>query len=301
MNLLTIRASSTQWLCLLSSLILLDTPLPAHGVAPTLRLAVSHYEAATKVSQLCNPLKPRFAISTDFVRATCNLGMHPVAPSSKLLEWLFGGGRSPDPPSDNREGGGSRDQCPATDLPLTAIVPSDDRELSRRYTKTASEHPPLWFYVPFSPELKFPVEFVLIDENENDIYVREFTFTGTPGFVKVQFPDHAPGMEPDKLYRWVLSVICNPENRSGDIAVDGWIQREEVEGLEAKLQSAGNWQQRVQVYQDERLWHETLNSLAELQREDPGNEQIREVWRGILEQVDLEHLANENLTSCCTL
>jgi Domain of Unknown Function (DUF928) len=212
------------------------------------------------------------------------------------VEWLFGGRERPAEPSDRRRGGATRDQCPPTgDRVLTALVPSSESDLEP--TRTIAGRPTFWFYVPFRADQERMVEFVIIDENEEDFYRGRFSLTDTPGIVKIQLPEQST-LEEDKLYRWVFSVICNPANRSGDITVDGWVRRVRVDHDLEALASAPLRDQAI-AYANKRLWHETLNALAALRLANPQDEEALQAWRELLENVDLGAIADEPITSCC--
>jgi hypothetical protein len=225
---------------------------------------------------------------------------------SKFLDfigqWLFGGQPQPAAPSDRRKGGPPRDECPATALALTALVPSSNPDLAREHTTTIAERPAFWFYVPYSPELQQSVEFALVDENEQDFYKATFRLTNTPGIVSIRIPENHPPLVPDQLYHWVFSVACSPGNRSGDVAVDGWVKRAVIDSdLSKRLQQAATTQQKLALYTDKRFWHETLNTLIEWRRSNPQDQEANGAWLNLLKSAGLStDIANQPLTSCCS-
>jgi Domain of Unknown Function (DUF928) len=218
-----------------------------------------------------------------------------------LRRWIFGGRPQPTAPSDRRRGGAARDECPTASLPLTALVPSTNLDLAREHTQTIAAHPTFWFYVPFSSEFQQTAEFALIDENEQDVYKQTFQLTGTPGIVSIHVPETATPLEPDQLYHWVFSVVCNPGNRSGDVAVDGWVKQVPVDDdLAAALQTATTLQAEAVIYADQELWHETLNTLIQLRQANPADTQTNNTWLELMTSIGLESIADQPLTPCCT-
>ncbi|NJO48886.1 MAG: DUF928 domain-containing protein [Leptolyngbyaceae cyanobacterium RM2_2_4] len=127
--------------------------------------------------------------------------------------------------------GAGRDLCPPTSTPLTALVPNTNLGL------TLDANPTLWFYIPYAASQGYETEFVLIDAEENDVYKQNFALPEEPGVISIQIPEQV-ALEAGDSYRWVISVMCNPENRSGDATVNGWIQRVDSENLDDQLAAA---------------------------------------------------------------
>lgn len=199
---------------------------------------------------------------------------------------------APDPPED-REGSGSRTSCPAVDKPLTALVPS-------QVNYTLSGHPTFWFYVPYDSDPPREVEFVLLDEAEEQVYKTVVTIADTPGIVSFRLPESVPPLEIGKKYLWQFSYRCNPRIRAEDDYVQGMVQR--VAGDSAvisQLEAATTPMQRVELYAANGLWYETLTALAELRRDRPGDADIAAEWKELLESIGLGHLANEAIGGCC--
>jgi hypothetical protein len=199
---------------------------------------------------------------------------------------------APDPPAD-REGSGSRTSCPAVDKPLTALVPS-------QVNYTRSGHPTFWFYVPYDSEQAREVEFVVLDEAEEQVYKTVVTITDTPGIVSFRLPESVPPLEIGKKYLWQFSYRCNPRIRAEDDYVQGMVQRVAADAaLTSQLEAATTPMQRVELYAANGLWYETLTALAELRRDRPGDAEIAAEWTELLESIDLGHLADEAIGGCC--
>ena len=203
-------------------------------------------------------------------------------------------------PEDRRRGGATRDQCPPTgDRLVTALVPSDKPDLPNEYNPTISSRPELLFYIPFTADQARTVEFVMINENEEELYRGRVPLINTPGIIRIQLPDGF-ALEEDQSYRWVFSVICNPENRSGDITMNGWVRRVRPDNDLEGIESASLRDQAI-AYANERLWHETLSALAELRLQNPQDEEVLQAWKELLTNVGLEDIAEEAIAPCCVL
>ncbi|MBD1868471.1 DUF928 domain-containing protein [Cyanobacteria bacterium FACHB-471] len=187
--------------------------------------------------------------------------------------------------------GASRDLCPPTSTPLTALVPDTNLGL------TLDAHPTLWFYIPYASPQDYETEFVLIDAEENDVYKQNFSLPAEPGIISIQIPEQV-ALEAGDSYRWVISVMCNSGNRSGDATVNGWIQRVDRE-LDGQLAST-TLEGELLLYSENALWYEMLTTLAQLRRDQPDDPEIEAAWKEFLTTSGLsESVASAPVTLCC--
>ncbi len=211
-----------------------------------------------------------------------------------------------------RQGGASRSsgQCPprAVDKPLTALVPVIQRPSapgrSSRPAMIASqsviglttvEYPTLWFYVPYSLSSTASVEFILQDEDGNEIYQTFLTPSGRlPGVVGFQLPSTAEALEVNKRYHWYLLIYCG---RTQYVFVDGWVQRTALDSSLQNQLAQATPQEKVALYAGAGIWHEALTNLAELRRNKPKDAALTDDWTQLLQSVGLEAIAPEPITS----
>lgn len=194
-----------------------------------------------------------------------------------------------EPPPGNREAGASRSPCLSGDRSLIALTPEKSGGL------TGSEHPTFFFYVP--PNTAQSAELILKDENKNKVYETSVSIASTtPGIVKIGMPAGASKpLEIGKNYRWYFSLICNPDDRSGDLVVDGWVRRVELsQTLVGALEKAKE-RQRAALYAEARLWYDTLTALAVLRMDNPSDSQLAADWKDLLNKVGLAQLAETPL------
>ena len=192
-----------------------------------------------------------------------------------------------------KRGGAVRDRCPNIQPPLTALVPStpDGKPFLE---KTIRERPSFWFYVPFFPTSSRNAEFVIIDENEEDIYAAKFSLAQQPGIVRLQLPNTMPPFQEGKRYRWFFSIVCNLANRSGDATVNGWVQRVPLSPeLNRQLQQ-GSGLKVILAYADVELWYEMITAIAEFQRMNPQSLQAKDDWMKLLDMIGLTNFALDN-------
>lgn len=182
--------------------------------------------------------------------------------------------------------------------PITAIVP----ETNTGYT--LSPYPTFFVYVsqPYA-EQAVAAEFVLLDEEQQEVYRSTFQTSDTAGVLSLTLPSHAnlAPLEVGKTYHWAFALVCNLDDRSGDLVVDSWIQRVEPTGeLAATLQTAPP-EQLPSIYAQAGIWYEALTSLSQL-RYQPGVAMPTSQWQNLLNSVDLGHLvADDNLVQSLNL
>lgn len=204
-----------------------------------------------------------------------------------------------------REGGGTRGEC-LRGKKLTAIMPKSNQG------KTISEYPTFFVYVPASlqswADTVKGAEFGIEDENGNEIYSSVVALPSDYGIVSVSIPSTSDTqkLEVGKNYTWYFHVICdwenNPLDRSSIHYVESRIQRVEASddlALQLKQKSARD---RVDMYAEQGMWFDLLNTLAELRRDRPGDLLLAAEWARLLrhDKVQLSDLAEEPLVNCCT-
>lgn len=217
------------------------------------------------------------------------------------------------PADGQRVGGASRGNCPRVSKPLTALIPvisatrtkSQNPNLARVPAGsvlglTVAERPTFWVYYPYSATSSHSVEFVLQDEQGNEIYQTLLSDAGTkPGVVGFQLPSTAPALDMNKRYRWFFSVYCEPDD-STPTYVSGWVQRVPLDpSLKRQIEQATP-QQRVALYNQADIWQEAVTALAELRRQKPNDARLNEEWVKLMQSIDLASIAPEPVTSMLT-
>ena len=179
----------------------------------------------------------------------------------------------------------SRGNCPLG--AIAALMPISN------WGTTVTEHPTLWFYVPYSSEQVAQGEFVLQDEERYDIKRLSFNLPKTPGLVSVKVPT---SLKIDQWYRWYFKIYCQKEASKPPIFVQGWIQRVALTSeLENQLKKA-NLRKDV-VYTANQIWYDAVAELAEELINNPTDNSLRQAWFNLLSVngVSLEILSQETL------
>ena len=189
-----------------------------------------------------------------------------------------------------RIGGGSRNPCPLTNPPLTALIPISN------WGETVAERPTLWFYVPYSPQQvssgKFVLQEVQGDKQEDyvyrDLYEIPFALPRTPGLVSFNIPATKAPLEIGKKYFWSFKLYCQPPEASTSdassnpsISVEGWMDRvQPTPKLEEQLKAAT--EPEYAIYTNHLIWYDALDSLAKLRIAQPTNTKLVDEWTNLL-------------------
>jgi len=195
----------------------------------------------------------------------------------------------------NRSGGASRgNNCGLERKSLKAVLPVSNFGL------TVAEYPSFFVYVPQkSTQL---AEFELREENNNKaVYKTKVIVSATPGIVTINLPadKSVPPLKIGKNYHWFFSIICDPQDRSEDLFVEGWVQRiKPSPTLVSQLQKAAP-RDRPAIYAEAGIWHETLTTLTALRSSAPNDLTLVADWAELLESVGLSKIAQEPLVQCC--
>lgn len=178
---------------------------------------------------------------------------------------------------------------------LTALVPEmtiGEKQIPLVLGLTSKAQTKLYFYLPYESQPSRKVKFVLLNDEEEEIYEETFQFTEIPGIVTVRLPQV---LEVGQKYNWLFIFKYNPRNPSADEFVEGWIKRVELNPeLVTELKNATLPEQFL-LYANNGLWFDALNIISELRRLNPEDEALKADWTEFLQSVDLEDIAPESI------
>ncbi len=208
--------------------------------------------------------------------------------------------------SGRSAGMGSRDFCPQVQNPLRALVPFKERNLANKLDNklistipmdvwglTTAERPTFWFYVPYTKDITGgSAEFVLQDNEENEVYKSTISLPTKPGVISVVLPSKVAPLYVGKNYHWFFKISCSgQESASVPIHVEGDIQRVNLNpNLKNKIATAQP-QDKIAIYADNGIWFDALTLLASLRKDNPNNASLASDWQSLLQSIGLVNLA----------
>lgn len=192
-----------------------------------------------------------------------------------------------------REGGGTRG-CWTSAVPggqnrLTAIVPSQNLGY------TLSEYPTFFVYVPAAyAEKAAAAELILTDDQDTEIYRTSFSTGNQSGILRISLPAEAnmAPLEIGRDYHWSFALVCDPNDPSGNLVVDSWIQRVQPSAELAAAIATTSPADLPALYARSGIWYEAIASLTDPYRQ-PTDGAIVSQWQNLLNSVGLSNIAAE--------
>ncbi len=196
----------------------------------------------------------------------------------------------------NRRDGGSRGNCIANGKDFVALVPDHPVNV------TASISSQLFFYVPQTEEPK-TIEFVVRTQEDQLVHEAFVQTTGQAGIMSVAIPEQVQENVNQSYgdYHWYLSMICDSNQRSKDIVLEGWIEYVEFNNSVKERIDLSTDLEKSHLFQQEGVWYDALSVLAETQKLDSDLRSIQTEWSQLLESIGLGELASEPLIKAETI
>jgi hypothetical protein len=169
---------------------------------------------------------------------------------------------------------------------LTALVSSADRAI------TTADRPTFLAYIPKTSARQ--ASLIVKDASEQYFYRKNFALPEREGIVSVNLPKDAPALQAGKEYTWSIVLVCGQSLGPSDPFVSGKITRVKNTQLHGKLNRV-SLRERVNFYQQNLIWYDTLATVAELKKLEPANAIATDTWQKLLQEVDLADLATQPL------
>ena len=197
----------------------------------------------------------------------------------------------------NRESGASRSApCATSDRGLMALLPETNIGL------TTEAYPTFFAYVP--PSSARTAEFFLYEEDtDREVYTTSLEINGASGIASVKLPsgDNTSALSTGKRYYWFFTIVCDSDDRSADMTVQGTIQRVPVSSDLARRLASAPPQEHPSIYAAEGIWQDALATLSTLNQREPNNPNIRSNWNSLLSSVGLQDVVDEQILMPTTI
>lgn len=202
------------------------------------------------------------------------------------------GPRFSQPTEDNLSPGGpivtrKATPCEKGKIKLTPLVPEN------QIGRTVSEYPEFFFYLP-ETEAQI-AEFVLEDENGNQIYQTNLNINNSSGVIGVSIPTNknVSPLQLGKNYRWSVALICDDKDRSADVFEKSIVRRVEVSAdIRSQLEKA-NPRLKAIIYAQTGIWQDALSTLVTARRANPNDAALAADWKILLDSVNLGEIVDE--------
>jgi Domain of Unknown Function (DUF928) len=181
-----------------------------------------------------------------------------------------------DAPRSGTAGGGSRPAIKTKDY--TALSPGRQVGLSH------SQRPTFFVYLPKTTAQT--AEFSLFDAQMKGIYQVSIPIENKVGLIGISLPPNAPALVKNQPYHWSLALAYNPNDRTEDWVVGGWVEYSELsKTLLLQLATATPIQQ-ISYYAKHGFWYDAIAKTIELQNQQPNNPSVTQTWTKLLSSIE---------------
>lgn len=156
---------------------------------------------------------------------------------------------------------------------------------------TVQEQPVLYWYL--SKPVDHPVEVTIIEDQAiYPLLETRIPLPAQPGIHPVDLKDYGVSLSVNKMYRWYVAIIFDPDRRSKDIIAGGMIEHiEPSETLRAKLAQAER-ETIPYIYAEAGIWYDALAAISGLIDATPNDAGFRKERSALLEQVGLSEIVD---------
>ncbi|MDT7043025.1 DUF928 domain-containing protein [Candidatus Nitronereus thalassa] len=182
-----------------------------------------------------------------------------------------------------RVGGGTRGDA-GIHLMTHVLAPGQVRGL------TSQDQPDLYWYV--SKSTNVPIEFTLIDEDGIEPLVE--TRLPSPveaGIQRIRLSDFGVRLSPEKMYRWSVALILDPEHRSKDLVASARIQRALPSEVPKNVSEHSDAVEATFIHAEAGLWYDAIAAISRAIKESPEETRLQQIRNALLDQVNLEEVA----------
>ncbi len=223
--------------------------------------------------------------------------------------------------SARRTGGFARGSCGGEEIALAPLWPQNtEADLSQMQEKmgaipqeqestgvqvTVAKRPTFLVYIPKTEKQQAVFTLQTEQPTANGGTVKQFvheaivSLPGNPGIVRVSVPENVE-LEPGQPYHWSLGIICDPNDWSVNLIVDGWVERMEPEGELVNVENQPE-RDRPRMYEEAGIWTEAVSSLALLRERNPDDPALKAEWESLLESVGLAGVVEQPLIGPLTV
>jgi hypothetical protein len=171
---------------------------------------------------------------------------------------------------------------------------------------TTAAQPTFWVQLPAKLPPDAIAELKLSDDTNTPTHRAQFQLVNAPAQVaSFALPATAPPLKPNKLYRWVITVYCDPgTNPSGEptadfVTLQGGIQRVTLPPtIQHQLTAAQSPLAKTQIYANNGIWFDALTALGTEAQTQP-SPTINRTWADLLNQASFNQVPP--IGKCCQL
>lgn len=197
-------------------------------------------------------------------------------------------------PSRRRTAGFSRGTsciAPGQSVPFTALTPKSasggpSEPIGEIPVElTVSDRPTFFVYIPKTTAAS--AELILTNDSGTEFLTQSsIPLTGEAGVVGITLPPQV-NLQENQTYQWSIALVCDPDDPSSNLLVDGWVERRPLDRNLAAQLAAASPSDRPALYASAGLWQDTLAAIATLRFATPRDPRVTADWESLLNSVNL--------------
>lgn len=200
------------------------------------------------------------------------------APDNEFPRLKFQSPLSDDKPLGERVGGGARG-VGGIDASVVALVPE-------QVAITTSEQPSLFWFQSKAATAR--LELTLIEPGNPKPLLVLGSPTALPGIHRIRLASYSVKLAPDIRYKWTVSLVPDPANRSLDVVATGMVERiQPTKELTQKL-AAASAASRPAIYAQAGVWYDALGAISDEIDRNPKDKSLIAERLDLLKQVGLK-------------
>ena len=141
---------------------------------------------------------------------------------------------------------------------------------------TTQEQPCLYWYQSQATKSRFELT-ILERKSVNPLLEIGFNSCTADGIQCICLAKYNIQLKAGVEYRWTVSMVVDPENRSKDVIASGMIKRIEPPATLTTRLAVASVADRPYVFADEGVWYDSLESLSKMIDDKPGDKKLHEV------------------------
>jgi hypothetical protein len=156
---------------------------------------------------------------------------------------------------------------------------------------TTKEQPTLYWYI--SKAVPVQLEVTVINDAAIDPALEQVVATPTQaGIQSIDLAKAGAKLKPGMEYRWFVSAVADPSQRSNDVVASGTIERIAPDAaLKSKLAGADE-RALPRIYAEAGVWYDAIDALSRLIDKSPNDSALRGQRAALLQQVGLQAAAD---------
>ncbi len=168
---------------------------------------------------------------------------------------------------------------------LRAIAPQGNFGL------TTSTRPSIMVFVPQTNHEVLKVTLKSPD-GKKTLFKKEYPVPTTSGIIKLDLTDaKTPALEPNRGYRWSVSLFFGSVDRSTGTTIEGFIERVQPDAKLKQRLKTSKPEQLPAVYAENGMWWDMILTLDELRKKSPNNKDLEQQWKSVLDGAGLDAIA----------